>query len=133
MDPTTYHASTLSANTINVEIYRNISTVVLEIGDPMDTPLSVSYILFWKVKEFCNTTSLIRVIIFCVIRVSLFFDCVVFVIASVSSMGILTKRSFMSYVISLWFSLIFRYVRSVARFLELVALLIVVKCKVFVC
>ena len=54
-----------------------------------------------KIKHFRDTTSLIRVTIFCVVCVALLFDSIAFVIASVSSMGILTKRSFMSCVISL--------------------------------
>jgi len=41
------------------------------------------------------------------------------VITRVSSMGILTKGSFMSNVISLWFSFTLRFIRSLVSFVEL--------------
>jgi len=42
-----------------------------------------------------------------------------FVTTWVSSMGILTKRYFISNVICLWFSFILRFIRSLAGFVEL--------------
>ena len=43
-------------------------------------------------------------------------------IVSVSSVGMLTWRSFMSYVSSLWFCFSFNFVRSVTKFVELLTL-----------
>ena len=66
-------------------------------------------------KYFCERTSLINVIICCVVCVSLLFKNLSFLIISVSSM----RMSFMLYVINLWFLFIFKPVRSMAKFVEL--------------
>lgn len=50
---------------------------------------------------------------------SLFFVSGDLVITRVSSMGILTKTSFISSVTSLWFSFNLRCIMSLARFVEL--------------
>jgi hypothetical protein len=45
-----------------------------------------------------------------------------FVIVSVSCIGILTYKSFISYIIILWFSLIFSFVKSWANIVEFLIL-----------
>jgi hypothetical protein len=62
-------------------------------------------------------------IIMCfVICMSLSFESNDFVIMSVSCIGILTYKSFISYVIILWFSFIFRFVKSSAKVVEFLML-----------
>jgi hypothetical protein len=58
-----------------------------------------------------NCVSFIKVVICCVIWVSLLFRSIYCVIVSVSSMGMLTHRSFMSYVSSLWGLFNFNFVK----------------------
>jgi len=58
------------------------------------------------------------VIICCIVCVPLLFKSLDFVIVIASSLGMLTDRSFMLYVINLCFLFIFKFVRSVAKFVD---------------
>ena len=82
---------------------KKISATVRDIGDPIATPLLGWYIVSWYSKRFC-LSMVWRIAIICLVFcLSLFFiSCSV--IFSVSTIGMLTYRSFMLNVAILWFS-----------------------------
>ena len=82
---------------------KKISATVPDIGDPIATPLLGWYIVSWYSKTFC-LRMLWRIAIICLVFCSSLFFISSSVIFSVSSIGMLTYRSFMLNVAILWFS-----------------------------
>ena len=101
---------------------KNISAMVLEMGEPMAIPLSGWYIWPWKEEQFCLRMVFSSVMSWWVVFWLLCALRWAWVMSRVSCMGMLTYRSLMSNMRSLWWLLIFRFTNSFARVLELTVL-----------